>query len=119
MGLARYQWVWFSSGKSQRSCELHVIWSIALGIAMVRAMATCASVSSDSDLEAFSGGTLPSQRHFDVHAVRRALDVSESDDEGDADSAEPMLSPSGSISDTESETVIWFFNCLHHNYIMI
>ena len=88
---------------------------------MVRAMATCAGVSSDSDLEAFSGGTLPSQRHFDVHAVKRALDVNESD-EGDAstpDSAEPMLSPSGSISDTESETVIWFFNCLHHNYIMI
>ena len=81
-------------------------------------MATCAGVSSDSDLEAFSGGTLPSQRHFDVHAVKRALDVNESDDEGDAstpDSAEPMLSP----SDTESETVIWFFNCLHHNYIMI
>ena len=86
---------------------------------MVRAMATCVGVSSDSDLEEFSGGILPSQRHFDVHAGKRALDVSDSDDEGDAstpDSAEPMLSPSGSISDTESETVIWFFNCLHHNY---
>ena len=85
-------------------------------------MATCADISSDSDLEAFSGDTLPSQRHLDVHAVKRALDVSKSDDEGDAstaDSAEPMLSPSGSISDTESETVIWFFNCLHHNYNII
>ena len=75
-------------------------------------MATCAGVSSDSDLEAISCGTLPSQRHFDVHAVKRALDVSDSDDEDDAstpDSAEPMLSPSGSVSDTESETVILVF----------
>jgi hypothetical protein len=79
---------------------------------MVRAMATCAGVSSDSDLEAISYGTLPIQRYFHVHAVKRALDVSDSDDEDNVstpDSAEPMLSPCGSISDTESEMEILFF----------
>ena len=79
---------------------------------MLRAMATCAGVSSDSDLEAISCGTLPSQKHFDVHTVKRALDVSDSDYEDDAsttDSVEPMLSPSGSVGDSESETVMLVF----------
>lgn len=64
-------------------------------------MATCAGVSSESDLET---SKLPSQRRFDVNAVKRALDVSDTGDEDDVSTPEPM-SPCGSVSDADSEVI--------------
>ena len=65
-------------------------------------MATCAGVSSDSDLETIPYGKLSSQRRFDVNTVKRALDVSDTSDEEGVLSPESM-SPCGSVSDAESE----------------
>ena len=74
-------------------------------------MATCGNVSSDSDLETVTCSKLSSQRRFDVNAVKRALDGSDTSDEDDVLTPEPM-SPCGSVSDAESEVTCFLaFGC--------
>lgn len=70
------------------------------------AMATCAGVSSDSDLETIPSSKLSSQRHFDVNAVKRALDVTDTSDEDDALTPEPMSTSGSAVSDKESEVYL-------------
>ena len=47
-------------------------------------------VSSDSDLETIPSSELSGQRHFDVNTVKRALDVTDTSDEDNALTPEPI-----------------------------